>query len=170
MTKEEYEEYLQSEAWAIRRQVCLDRFGGQCALCENRAWHAHHRTYDRVGHEHLNDLTALCGECHEKHHGKGKFEDVEVELMLEATKATKRREEVEAHFKVEFKRLNEERQRLEEERHGINWLGAKNKSEEVRQQYYESCKAREEEIVAAIERLEAEGKELRKAYHAARQT
>lgn len=84
MTKEEYEAYLQSEAWAIRRQACMDRFGGQCALCENKAWHAHHRTYDRVGHEHPNDLTALCGSCHEKFHGKGKFEDVEVEVMLEA--------------------------------------------------------------------------------------
>lgn len=90
MESREYKEYLQSKEWAIRRQACLERFGGQCALCENKAWHVHHRTYDRVGHEHINDLTALCGECHAKFHGKGKYEEVEVVLMVEVQQSQRR--------------------------------------------------------------------------------
>jgi len=38
--------------------------------------HVHHRTYERVFHETLDDLCVLCEDCHELFHGKdGKDEE-----------------------------------------------------------------------------------------------
>jgi predicted nuclease with TOPRIM domain len=160
MDSKEYKEYLKSEVWSIRRQVCLERFGGQCAMCENKAWHAHHRTYDRVGHENVYDLTALCGECHEKFHGKGKYEDVEVELMLEAKQRQEEADSQLRYFNAEFNRITSETLKLKEQRKPVLVLS-------------KDGRARLEEIDAALERLNEEGRELhgryKKAQHAARQ-
>lgn len=66
-----YDEYLRSAAWRSN-PVRLREFeaaGLQCRLCTNsaangHALEAHHRTYERLGHEIDGDLTALCRECH----------------------------------------------------------------------------------------------------------
>ena len=43
------------------------------AACANRAerLHVHHRTYDNIFRETLDDLTTLCEDCHEAHHKWG---------------------------------------------------------------------------------------------------
>lgn len=62
----EYAKYLQSDAWRRTRKAVLQRDGHRCRACSSaRDLHVHHRTYERVGHEDLDDLITLC----EKHHG-----------------------------------------------------------------------------------------------------
>ena len=38
------------------------------AGCTNEATDVHHRTYERIGKERLDDLQALCGKCHKQQH------------------------------------------------------------------------------------------------------
>lgn len=66
-----YKEYRQSEAWIRSR----DRFeqsakGGSCYCCSttnpNRGWDAYHKTYKRLGSEHMADLFRCCHMCHKE--------------------------------------------------------------------------------------------------------
>lgn len=70
MTAEWYGEgYLWSDHWrALRRQVKKVR-GRLCAGCK-KARHkvVHHKTYERLGAESLEDLELLCQECHKTLH------------------------------------------------------------------------------------------------------
>lgn len=69
MTQEEYKDYLQSEGWKRRRSWALEFWGNRCAICNsNKNIEVHHRCYDRIGYEQLNDLIALCNHCHTTHH------------------------------------------------------------------------------------------------------
>jgi HNH endonuclease len=63
--RDSYQKYLESGAWARRREEALGRAFHRCQVC-NRSGdlEAHHRTYDRVGNEDPSDLTVLCWECH----------------------------------------------------------------------------------------------------------
>lgn len=64
-------EYLKTEHWKQVRAMALANAGNRCQLCNNdRSLQVHHRTYERVGHEDLKDLTVLCGRCHRAFHGK----------------------------------------------------------------------------------------------------
>ncbi len=60
-----YEEYLQSPEWVKKRKKALRFAQYKCQLC-NSSEHlnVHHRTYERRGHELMNDLTVLCSDCH----------------------------------------------------------------------------------------------------------
>lgn len=66
-----YQEYLQSPYW--RRHVrprIMRRAAGRCEGCGgDYALEVHHLTYDRLGHEHDQDLKALCAGCHSGQHG-----------------------------------------------------------------------------------------------------
>jgi hypothetical protein len=69
--KAQYHEYLQSEAWQIRRKWILDLADNRCQICYSTGQlHVHHRTYVRAGREKPSDLIALCAECHARHHDK----------------------------------------------------------------------------------------------------
>lgn len=51
--------------WREKRRAVMKRCRYQCEGChKQRARHVHHLTYDRLGHELLEDLQALCHECH----------------------------------------------------------------------------------------------------------
>lgn len=65
----EYTAHLRSPEWARLRDRALAHADWRCQLC-NRPddLDAHHRTYERLGHEHLEDLTVLCRTCHDRHH------------------------------------------------------------------------------------------------------
>lgn len=64
-----YTEYLQSPEWRQRRVFMLDRFNHRCQVCNaNSILQVHHRTYERLGHERIEDLTVLCRECHRIFH------------------------------------------------------------------------------------------------------
>lgn len=67
----EYAAYLRTPHWQAMRAAALKYAEHRCQLCySTEAVEVHHRTYDRVGHERLADLTVLCARCHERHHGR----------------------------------------------------------------------------------------------------
>lgn len=70
ITREQYQEYLQSEDWWERRTLVMERAGGLCEGCRKvEPIDVHHLTYDHVTEELLYELVALCASCHEKAHG-----------------------------------------------------------------------------------------------------
>lgn len=65
-----YQDYLQTPEWKARAEGVKERWQWKCALdSRHKAEHAHHRTYDRRGREHTDDLIALCADCHKRFHG-----------------------------------------------------------------------------------------------------
>lgn len=66
----DYHAYLRSPEWQVIRRLALERDGG-CVVCYRAdRLDVHHRTYERLGHELLSDVTVLCRDCHAKHHDK----------------------------------------------------------------------------------------------------
>lgn len=70
MNSREYREYLESPEWRRLRDLAIERAGGRCQMCNVAPprFHVHHRTYERLGHERVEDLTALCPRCHRRYH------------------------------------------------------------------------------------------------------
>lgn len=67
--RREYNAYLATPMWAIKRQRVLDRAGDLCEGCRKcPPVEVHHLTYARVGREMLFDLVAVCRSCHEAIH------------------------------------------------------------------------------------------------------
>lgn len=66
MTSEfNYRRYLASREWALLKEQVRERSEGWCEFCELAPYEeTHHITYERIGHEHLDDLLATCKECH----------------------------------------------------------------------------------------------------------
>lgn len=65
--REGYQRYLESADWQRLRQLVFERAGGKCEGCRERPpAEVHHLTYERVGHEMLFDLVAVCRPCHRK--------------------------------------------------------------------------------------------------------
>ena len=62
-----YEKYLNSPAWQVKRDAVMDRNGGQC-VCGADATEVHHKNYDNIGKEPLEELVALCEDCHKRVH------------------------------------------------------------------------------------------------------
>ena len=63
-----YTTYLQSPAWKGKREQAMNRDDHRCALCNNSAENVHHKTYDNIGKEPLDDLTSLCKKCYKEFH------------------------------------------------------------------------------------------------------
>lgn len=64
-----YSDYLNTAHWARLRAMALEHYGESCGLCSRTAnLNVHHRTYDRRGREHINDLIVLCDDCHRRFH------------------------------------------------------------------------------------------------------
>jgi 5-methylcytosine-specific restriction endonuclease McrA len=67
--RREYQEYLQSNAWAERHTLVIERAGGICEGCRKAAAEqVHHITYEHVGNEFLWELVAICRTCHGRAH------------------------------------------------------------------------------------------------------
>ena len=67
--KVDYQEYLKSNQWKRKRQEVFRYYGKSCCLCGSREnLHVHHRRYDNLGHEPMEDLCVLCSSCHAKYH------------------------------------------------------------------------------------------------------
>lgn len=62
-----YRSYLLSSAWREKRMVVLARDRGRC-VCGAVASDVHHKTYDRIFNEQLEDLLAVCRPCHDEIH------------------------------------------------------------------------------------------------------
>ena len=59
--------YLQSDHWQEVRRRKLKQAGYKCEACgEKTKLDIHHKTYERLGKERLDDLQALCRPCHVK--------------------------------------------------------------------------------------------------------
>ena len=66
----EYVAYLASPAWsAFRQRYRTSGRRWRCAACGSESrLDLHHRTYARLGREHLADVVPVCRECHENIH------------------------------------------------------------------------------------------------------
>jgi len=72
-----YRKYLHTYHWEHLRELKLLEVDNRCQICYNKVGlNVHHRTYERLGHEKLMDLTVLCKECHELFHKHGKLKKV----------------------------------------------------------------------------------------------
>ena len=60
----EYDRYIRSAAWRAKADQRLEIDNGLCQVCGKEATDVHHLTYDRFGHEEMNDLVSLCRKCH----------------------------------------------------------------------------------------------------------
>jgi hypothetical protein len=70
----DYETFLQTAYWFAVSMTVKSRAGMRCQVCNSTSsLTVHHRTYDSHGREHLsmNDLVALCVNCHGLFHGHG---------------------------------------------------------------------------------------------------
>lgn len=73
MNKTTYKRYLRTQNWQKLRFEVLKRSGGKCEWCGYQPYkrgglQIHHLSYDRVGHESLEDLIAICPRCHMEIH------------------------------------------------------------------------------------------------------
>jgi hypothetical protein len=61
----EYLEYLQSPRWSKLSKAVRMRAKGQCEICRrNPVDEVAHLTYERIFHEHIEDLLGVCRKCH----------------------------------------------------------------------------------------------------------
>lgn len=61
-----YGTYLASREWALLKVAVRERSCGRCEYCDLRpGTETHHKTYDRLYHEKLDDLMDVCHLCHE---------------------------------------------------------------------------------------------------------
>lgn len=64
-----YKSYIRSDKWAAKRGQKFDAVGWQCERCQSKLkLHVHHKSYERLGYEHMDDLEVLCEMCHLDHH------------------------------------------------------------------------------------------------------
>lgn len=61
-----YDRYIHSAAWREKADARLEKDKHICRVCGKAAADVHHLTYDRFGHEDMDDLVSLCRNCHEK--------------------------------------------------------------------------------------------------------
>lgn len=65
MSKFDYKRYLASREWALLKEKLRERSFGYCERCATRPYQeTHHVTYANVGNEPLEDLLAVCSDCH----------------------------------------------------------------------------------------------------------
>lgn len=71
VTKNQYQDYLQSDRWKEIRRMVFERFGRVCAKCGSvNHLEVHHLRYPKIlGEENLKDLVVMCQNCHRKCHG-----------------------------------------------------------------------------------------------------
>lgn len=59
-----YKIYLPSPIWRQVANEKLQQADYKCERCQAEAKEVHHKHYESLGHESLNDLEALCIQCH----------------------------------------------------------------------------------------------------------
>lgn len=83
-----YKEYIRSDAWRAKRQEYFAKTGQRaCYGCGAKRVHVHHKTYERMGHEEMGDLVAVCESCHALIHERHRLGQVTLrqasDLILE---------------------------------------------------------------------------------------
>lgn len=75
--KEKYQAYLCSREWSEKRESVRDRASNKCERCKIFPMDAcHHLTYARKYNEELEDLQAICNNCHKFTHGKSDYDPI----------------------------------------------------------------------------------------------
>src|SRR5215213_5125990 len=64
--KAEYDSYMLSYEWQMRRQFVFERDKYRCRYCGKPATQIHHTTYDNFKHELPEELESVCADCHPK--------------------------------------------------------------------------------------------------------
>ena len=63
---EEYKRYLRSPEWRERRKMFLEMANNECEECgSKKKLQVHHKNYDCLGDEEVDDVEVLCKDCHE---------------------------------------------------------------------------------------------------------
>lgn len=70
--KLEYDRYIaQSPEWQRKRRDAFALYGRKCAKCKSsRGLQVHHKTYEHLFNEPMEDLMILCFHCHKEVHRK----------------------------------------------------------------------------------------------------
>lgn len=77
MNKQQYIRYLKSVHWIKTRWFVLKYVRSLCERCGGiYKLNVHHKTYEHLGHEKLEDLEVLCRECHARQHERPPWEIV----------------------------------------------------------------------------------------------
>lgn len=64
-TNIDYNKYMSSGYWKDIKEQILERDKHKCRLCNSKKnLQVHHRTYDNLYHEDLEELITLCKKCH----------------------------------------------------------------------------------------------------------
>lgn len=72
LTRINYQEYLNSDAWQAKRLEAFAAHGERCQIClAEKATQIHHLTYAHLGDEPMEDLMPLCQQCHKFLHDSG---------------------------------------------------------------------------------------------------
>ena len=91
-----YKEYLESDYWKGIREEVYKRDGYKCRLCNSEDnLHAHHRTYEFLGNENLDDLITLCRKCHNIFHKKNPEVNYSTHIQHEKWERQREQEEKE---------------------------------------------------------------------------
>lgn len=74
-----YVEYLKSIEWKNKREKVLVRDKYECQECKTKpAEEVHHKTYNNLYNEPLEDLVSLCRECHTEIHRVLYYEEMKI--------------------------------------------------------------------------------------------
>jgi len=69
MTKQEYYLYLKSNKWSSIRTHAIRKAQNSCQVCDSpNNLQCHHRRYNNIGNENIDDLIVLCSDCHKIYH------------------------------------------------------------------------------------------------------
>jgi len=61
----DYKKYLRSDYWTEIKNQVIERDDHRCRLCNSKIdLQVHHRTYDNLENEKLEELITLCKKCH----------------------------------------------------------------------------------------------------------
>lgn len=64
-----YKEYLQTEHWQLKREQALKYFNYECSACGTKFnLNVHHKRYDNLFEEKIEDLAVFCKRCHNNFH------------------------------------------------------------------------------------------------------
>jgi hypothetical protein len=95
MNKSEYQKYLASREWALKKEQLRTRSRGNCERCRRGKYEStHHLTYERTGDEPISDLLAVCNACHKFLSGKSDTDPVDDNLCKDSLVVYKKTKEL----------------------------------------------------------------------------
>ncbi len=83
--------YLQSEEWQIIRLKRLKKDNYTCQRCGcKHELGVHHLTYERLGHEDIDDLLTICARCHNDEYFFGNLVEAEEAMVIRQAPVTQK--------------------------------------------------------------------------------